>query len=325
MTPASGGTLAAVLLRPIDERRDFGDVLEVLRACDHAAYGGTDWTEAELRQQWDEIDLATESWVAEEQGRVVGVMHLCERRGDTFIGDGYVHPAARGRGIGTTLVRAVERRALERQDEIARGSRAALHLAHLVGDAGAPALLAQEGFERVRSFFRMVVDLTAGPVAAPEWPVGIELRPLDLARDGRALHAADAAAFAGHWGYRSQPYEEWHERLFGTPRCDLRLPVVAWAGEQVAGFALSYPKRMGDWGWIGVLGVDPAWRRRGLGLALLHESFRRFVEAGETLVALGVDSENPTGATRLYERAGMRVLWQADVWEKELRPAGGPA
>jgi ribosomal protein S18 acetylase RimI-like enzyme len=42
--------------------------------------------------------------------------------------------------------------------------------------------------------------------------------------------------------------------------------------------------------------------------------------AGETTVALGVDSENPTGATRLYERAGMRILWRADVWEKELRP-----
>ena len=77
---------------------------------------------------------------------------------------------------------------------------------------------------------------------------------------------------------------------------------------------------MGDWGWVSELGVAPAWRRRGLGLALLRESFRRFRETGETVAALGVDSQNPTGATRLYERAGMRVLWRADVWEKELRP-----
>ena len=76
---------------------------------------------------------------------------------------------------------------------------------------------------------------------------------------------------------------------------------------------------MGDWGWIGTLGVRPGWRRRGLGLALLQEGFRRFAERGETVAALGVDSENPTGATRLYERAGMRVLWRADVWRKELR------
>ncbi len=40
------------------------------------------------------------------------------------------------------------------------------------------------------------------------------------------------------------------------------------------------------------------------------------------MAALGVDSENPTGATRLYERAGMRILWRADVWRKELRRDG---
>ena len=42
---------------------------------------------------------------------------------------------------------------------------------------------------------------------------------------------------------------------------------------------------------------------------------------GERRVGLGVDAESPTGATRVYERAGMRTLWQALVWEKELRPA----
>lgn len=317
-----GGTLAAVRVRSIDERNDFADVLAMLQACDHAVYGASDWTESELRQQWGEIDLSTDGWVAEERGRIVGVMHLCERRGDTFIGDGYVHPAARARGIGAALVQIVERRARERLHEIPSDSRVALHLAHLVGDVGAPALLAQEGFHRVRSFFRMVADLDAAPAVEPDWPAGVELRPLDPLRDGPALHATDVAAFSGQWGYRVQPYEEWHERLFVAPLVDIRLPVVAWADDAVAGFALSYPKRMGDWGWIGVLGVDPAWRRRGLGLALLQESFRRFVDAGETVVALGVDSENPTGATRLYERAGMRVLWQADVWEKQLRPVG---
>jgi GNAT superfamily N-acetyltransferase len=68
--------------------------------------------------------------------------------------------------------------------------------------------------------------------------------------------------------------------------------------------AVNYAKRLGDWGFIATLGVRPAWRRRGLGLALLHESFRRCAEWGETTAALGVDSENPTGATWLYERAG---------------------
>lgn len=69
--------------------------------------------------------------------------------------------------------------------------------------------------------------------------------------------------------------------------------------------------------------VRPAPERLGETLALLRAadvaSFRRFHETGEATVALGVDVGNPTGATRLYERAGMRVLWQADVSQKELR------
>jgi ribosomal protein S18 acetylase RimI-like enzyme len=165
----------------------------------------------------------------------------------------------------------------------------------------------------------MVADLDRVATAAT-WPDGVELRPLDVESHGRGLHAADEAAFVDEWGYRRKPYAEWAEHVFGRPRFDPALVVVAWSGDEIAGFSLNYPKRMGDWGWVGVLGVVPAWRRRGLGLALLQESFRRFREAGETAVALGVDSENPTGATRLYERAGMRILWRADVWEKELRP-----
>ena len=248
-------------------------------------------------------------------------MHLCERKGDTFIGDGYVHPDSRGRGIGRALVNAVEARVRERLEAEPASGRAVLHLAHLVGDDTAAELLALEGFHHVRSFFRMVIDLVDEP-PRPIWPAGLELRPLDVERDGRAIHATDVAAFSQEWGYHVRPYDEWFERLFVTPRVDPALPVVAWAGDEVAGFTLCYPKRMGDWGWISVLGVAPAWRRQGLGLALLQESFRRIRATGETVAALGVDSENPTGATRLYERAGMRVLWQADVWEKELSRSG---
>jgi ribosomal protein S18 acetylase RimI-like enzyme len=64
--------------------------------------------------------------------------------------------------------------------------------------------------------------------------------------------------------------------------------------------------------------VRRPWRQRGLGLALLLQSFRAFHERGENRVGLGVDSANETGATRLYERAGMRVVAEDVVWRKEL-------
>jgi hypothetical protein len=36
------------------------------------------------------------------------------------------------------------------------------------------------------------------------------------------------------------------------------------------------------------------------------------------VIALGVDAQNETGATRLYERAGMQVHWSATVFERAL-------
>jgi ribosomal protein S18 acetylase RimI-like enzyme len=219
--------------------------------------------------------------------------------------------------VGALAVQLLEGRVRELQPEWPREGRVVLQLAHLVGDERAPGLFVARGFSRARSFFRMVVDVEQEH-PAPEWPDGVELRPLDIESHGRALHAAQEEAFAGEWGHVSMAYETWHERAFVVPGIDPALVPVVWAGDELAAFSLNYAKRNGDWGWIGMLGVREPWRRQGLGLALLRESFRRFRDTGETTVALGVDVENPTGATRLYERAGMRVLWQAEVWEKEL-------
>ena len=73
-------------------------------------------------------------------------------------------------------------------------------------------------------------------------------------------------------------------------------------------------------GWVDSLGVRPAWRRRGLGLALLRHAFGEFHRRGWPGAALGVDAANETGATRLYEGAGMRVARQYAIYQKELRP-----
>jgi mycothiol synthase len=73
-------------------------------------------------------------------------------------------------------------------------------------------------------------------------------------------------------------------------------------------------------GWVSELGVLRSHRGRGIGAALLRRAFAAFADRGLRDVMLNVDAENPTGATQLYERAGMRVVNRWDLWE---RPAGG--
>ena len=73
-----------------------------------------------------------------------------------------------------------------------------------------------------------------------------------------------------------------------------------------------------DMGWVNALGVRTSRRRRGLGELLLRTAFAEFARRGETRVGLGVDTENETGATRLYERVGMRVAFRTNVFRKDL-------
>lgn len=67
------------------------------------------------------------------------------------------------------------------------------------------------------------------------------------------------------------------------------------------------------------------WRQRGLALALLRHAFGAFHALGIRTVGLGVDAQSTTGATRLYERAGMRATHEYAAYQKELRPGEGPS
>jgi ribosomal protein S18 acetylase RimI-like enzyme len=169
---------------------------------------------------------------------------------------------------------------------------------------------ARHGFAYVRSSFRMEIELQGAPEV--DVPAGIELRP---PREGeeRALWATQNETFSDTWEYRPETFEAWREDRIEHESYDPSLWVVADAGGEVAGVALNRFREGA--GWVGILGVRRSWRRRGVGMAVLHESFRRFWERGERRVRLGVDAESPTGALSLYERAGMTVQHRSDAYE----------
>ena len=114
---------AAVELRRPDPTADFDEVLALVQACDRAVYGDSDWTADELREEWDDLDLGSDAWIAVADGRIAGVDALPRAAGeagcswtDTSI------PSSTGRGAGSLLLAAAELRALELAAEAPVGS-----------------------------------------------------------------------------------------------------------------------------------------------------------------------------------------------------------
>ena len=186
----------------------------------------------------------------------------------------------------------------------------------LAPDNAAPPLLESRGYREVRRFWDMTIELGDDPPRDPQVPEGFRIEPFssDLAR---AFHGALEEAFAEHWEYEPQSFENWWERQVAKPDHDPSLWFLVRTDEDVVAATRNDPERSGG-GWIGAIGVRPAWRGRGLAKALLLHSFREFHRRGKRRVGLGVDSQNATDATRLYESIGMVVDSEQVVWEKEV-------
>jgi mycothiol synthase len=275
----------------------------------------------DLERLWKspEVDLTRDIWVVETRDLlIVGYEEFYNRYGNTHLhGDGYVHPQFLGRGIGTSMLRVLAGRAREVMQSAETGMRVFLRNGMAVRDARGRELHENEGYQPIRYSWRMEIKLEAPPTV-PVWPVGIALKSFDLQEHNRLVFEADDEAFLDHWGNAPMTFERWQHYLTDRADFDPSLWFIAWDRDQIAGYALCR-YRMGI-GWVGTLGVRRPWRKRGLGLALLYQCFNDFYYKGMKTVGLGVDAANPTGATRLYKKAGMSVANEYVIYEKELRP-----
>ncbi|HSL43308.1 MAG TPA: GNAT family N-acetyltransferase [Anaerolineales bacterium] len=278
-------------------------------------------TPEELKHEWEapEFKLERDAFLVETaDGRIVGFEEFNNGHKHAILHtDGYVHPEFKGRGIGTMLLRTIEKRALEQLPLAEPDVRVSLRSGIDNRDPASHELHHNEGYQPLRYHWRMEIMLD-GPPAEPKLPEGIELRPFVKGEHDVAVWQSQNEAWRDHWGSHDITLEEWMRSRFDDPEFDSTLWKVAWDGNEVAGFSLNR-YRMGI-GWIRTLGVRRPWRKRGLGEALLLHSFGEFYKRGMKTIGLGVDAQNPTGATRLYQKVGMYVASEFVTYEKELRP-----
>ena len=175
-----------------------------------------------------------------------------------------------------------------------------------------------------RHFFKMIIDFDAPPQPAAV-PAGIVIRPYDEETELTQLSQCYLDSFQDHFGFSGQTLEDTEtyirHLIAKDPDYDPELWFVAMDGEEMVGFSICAGKTTEDplMGYVNVLGVVRGTRKRGLGMALLTHSFADLHQRGCERVGLSVDASNLTGATRLYEKAGMDVRERFDLYQKILR------
>jgi len=232
-----------------------------------------------------------------------------------------VRPDLVGSGIGEPLLAWAEQRGQTTLRLAEPDLRVSLHASAAGVNEPMQRTFERAGWTQERIFWTMEIDLGEEPPAVPALPAGVAIRSAVAGEDEPAIHAAEVEAFADHFGYIPRSYEEWLRFATKVFPYDPSLWFLAVEDDQVAGMALCLIEAPGrpDVGWVATLGVRPAWRGKGVGLTLLKHAFAELHRRGLRKVGLGVDSQSLTGATRLYERAGMHVAREQRSYERVLR------
>jgi mycothiol synthase len=218
-------------------------------------------------------------------------------------------PLSESDDVRLALLDWVERRAAERDGKLIRINTAST-------EEAMRRLVEARGYRLVRHFYRMRIELD-GELQEPEWPDGVAVRSA-TPDDAERAYEVHQETFEDSWESPSQTFPEWKHWLMHEG-FDPSLWFLVEAGGELAAveFCREHESEQGL-GWVAVLGVRRPWRRQGLGRALLLHAFHEFRRRGFHAVALGVDATSLTGANRLYENVGMRVIRQSDVYEKSL-------
>jgi len=183
------------------------------------------------------------------------------------------------------------------------------------------ALLEAGGYRPARWFFEM---LRVGLDDVPDLPLppGIEVRPV-TPDQYRAVWEATAEALAEEWDGKV-PTEEAFRRWLANPLMDPSLWQVAWDGDRVVGTVLPYINGQENarysrrWGYTETIMVKQGYRGRGIAKALIARALVAIREHGMEAANLGVDSENASGALRLYEGMGYRPYRRWVTYRKPI-------
>jgi mycothiol synthase len=220
--------------------------------------------------------------------------------------DGRVRPEYRGRGLGSSVLGWMEARACQMLAALEKDRPCVLRIDFYDRGEDAVELFEKHGFQFVFAEDEMRRDLIQ-PIPVLDLPEGMTL--VNWAPERVAMFFdVYQDAFRERPGFPKWTENVWRHNFAGGREFRADLSLLLLDGVEPVGFAICHvesdeDQKSGSEGWIAQMGVRPAWRRRGLGSALLCEAMHRFRSKGLRWAALDVNTNNPE-ARRLYERLG---------------------
>jgi len=304
------------LARPATPR-DLDEVAGLIDAWDIAYCEDADnANRVALQYDWGApwVDLDRDTRVVRDHDGTVAAYVALQKPEPTDRFDAFavVHPEREGLGIGSALLGWIETESQRRRP--ASGASRLWNSTDATNERGLE-LLQDAGFEHIRTFWNLVMDLDPG-FEPGTVPPGTIVRRNVVGQDDRGGHAALEEAFASHFGNFPQTFEQWWARGEADETFDAGLGFVAEVDGQIVGASINGV--IEGVGWVYELGVRPAYQRRGIGRALLRHSLAMFASDGIRVARIGVDTQNATGALDLYRSVGMRPIREWRVFEKLL-------
>jgi mycothiol synthase len=293
--------------------RLLADVERVERTGEH-------YNEADLVEEMDnpDITLGKDLVGAFDGDDLVGYFCVYPRS----VGDGVhkvhlegaVRPDRRGEGIGSTLAGAMLARGEAAHAERCPDVPALYMLGGVSTNEEQADLVARIGLRPERWSFVMRADLTDVPEPAP-LPDGLLIRRYDAGM-AELMHRTHNLVFRDHPNFTPWTDVMWKQWVTESRnfRPELSFVVVDPAHpDQLVCYVQTnefdaYLEATGKReAYVGKVGTRREYRGRGVAGALLQHCLSAYRDAGFDEASLDVDSENPTGALGVYERAGFRV------------------
>jgi len=167
----------------------------------------------------------------------------------------------------------------------------------------------------------MTCELTTEPSAVAV-PAGIRIVTFTPERSADARQVHDEA-FRDHWGSTDSSEPGW-DHFIGWPAFRPQYSFLAYEADEPLGLVIghdydSYTKATGRRDlYIPTVGTRRTSRGRGVATALLATALRAAWADGFDASTLDVDADSPTGAGRIYERAGFTARDRRITMVKDL-------